>query len=57
MHLYWRIQQDLSCIGEKLQLIDPALRRSFTRWLKKNAAGLAMAEDFSLGVLLRPCLN
>ena len=57
MHLYWRIQQDLSCLGERIQWIDPGLHKSYNRWLKKNAAALAMAEGFCLRPHLWPSLN
>lgn len=57
MHLYWRIQQDLRCLGERIQWNHPGLHKSYERWLKKNAAALAMAEDFCLAELFRPCLN
>ncbi|MBL0714685.1 MAG: hypothetical protein JJV98_13400 [Desulfosarcina sp.] len=45
VHLYWRIQQDLNCLGEFIRFHDPSLVRAMHRWVQKNAAGLALAED------------
>ena len=44
MYLYWRVQQDLSCLGEIIRFHDPALIRSMQIWVRKNIGGLAMAE-------------
>ncbi len=44
MQLYWRVQQDLSCLGEIIRFHDPALIRSMQRWVRKNIGGLTMAE-------------
>jgi hypothetical protein len=57
MHLYWRIQQDLNCLGEMIIFHDPGFIRKFRQWMRKNAAGLAAAEDISLEDLIRPSLN
>ena len=57
MHLYWRIQQDLSCMGEYLVFHDPSLNRCFREWIKKNAAGLALAEDWPQQALFQISLN
>jgi hypothetical protein len=57
MHLYWRIQQDLNCMGELIVFHDPCFIRRFRQWARKNAAGLAVAEGFSLEDLVRPSLN
>lgn len=43
MHIYWRIQQDLTCLGETLLFHDPSLIRALREWVKKNHAGLLMA--------------
>lgn len=45
MHIYWRVQQDLTCMGEVLHFHDPGLIRSLRRWMRKNFIGLAMAQD------------
>jgi hypothetical protein len=45
MHLYWRIQQDLNCLGECIQFHDPGMIRSLRKWMRKNVAGLLMAEN------------
>jgi hypothetical protein len=57
MFFYWRVQQDLDCLGEKLVFINPALNRSYLRWARKNAFGIALAEDFPLETLLQPNFN
>jgi hypothetical protein len=45
MYLYWRVQQDLDCLGEALCFHDPALIRSLRQWVCKNYTGLAMTQD------------
>jgi hypothetical protein len=57
VYLYWRVQQDLHCLGESLKFIDPSLKRSFEQWLKKNASGLAMQNCGKPVRLPWPCLN
>lgn len=57
MYIYWRIQQDLNCLGEILRFIDPALKRCYIQWLCKNAAGIALAEDLPLEMLFQRSLN
>lgn len=57
MHIYWRIQQDLNCLGETIVFHDPAFLRRFRQWTRKNARGLAIAEGFTLEDLIRPNLN
>lgn len=44
MHIYWRVQQDLTCMGEVLHFHDPALIRSLRHWMRKNFVGLAMVQ-------------
>ena len=46
MHLYWRIQNDLDCLGEVIYFHDPGLIRCLHRWVRKNMAGLVMAHSF-----------
>jgi len=46
MFLYWRIQQDLSCLGEYLQFHDPAMIRCMQIWIRKNYTGLAFASGY-----------
>ena len=46
MHLYWRIQNDLDCLGEVIHFQDPQLTRCLRVWIRKNMAGLAMAMGF-----------
>ena len=47
MQLYWRIQQDLNCLGEFIRFHDPTLTRAMRCWLLKNATGRALAENLS----------
>ncbi len=47
MYLYWRIQQDLTCLGEFLIFRDPSFNRCFREWMKKNATGVSWAEDWT----------
>ncbi len=57
MHLYWRVQQDLKCLGETLVFHDPSFIRSFRAWMEKNACGLAMAEDYNGQDMLKTGTN
>lgn len=57
MHLYWRIQQDLCCLGETIGFIHPAFSRCYLLWVRRNAAGIALAEGLALETLMRPSLN
>ena len=57
MYFYWRIQQDLNCLGEVIVFHHPGLIRSFRQWVKRNATGLALAQDIDLPKLLRTSLN
>lgn len=57
MHLYWRIQQDLNCLGEILVFHDPRFNRSYREWIQKNVRGLANTMDFDLGDFITPGRN
>ena len=57
MHLYWRIQQDLSCLGEIIHFHDPSLLRWYQQWLHRNAVCIAQAEGFRIGAWLQPNMN
>lgn len=57
MHLYWRIQKDLDCLGEILMFHDPGLARSIRDWARKNRDALALAEGFYEAESLLPNLN
>jgi len=46
MYIYWRINNDLNCLGESIQFHDPAFIRCYKQWSRENARALAMAEDF-----------
>ncbi len=57
MFFYWRIQQDLSCLGEYLIFRDPGLSRCWQAWMRRNAAGIVLAEDWGLDSNDRSHLN
>jgi hypothetical protein len=57
MHIYWRIQQELNEMGNHLIFHHPGLIRAFEKWVRKNAAGLRMAEDISWEELRSVHLN
>jgi len=57
MFFYWRIQQDLSCLGEYLIFRDPGLSRYWQAWMRRNAAGIVLAEDWGLDSNDRSHLN
>jgi hypothetical protein len=42
VHLYWRIIEELKFIGETWTFTDPGFQRHYERWVKKNAAALAI---------------
>ncbi len=45
MYLYWRVQNDLDCMGEVIHFHDPGLIRCLQIWVRKNISGLAIAAD------------
>ncbi|MFO7802377.1 MAG: hypothetical protein R6V55_08800 [Desulfovermiculus sp.] len=47
MYLYWRIQQDLNCLGEFIQFHDPALRNAMHKWAKRNFNRMVLAESLT----------
>ena len=57
MHLYWRINQDLECLGEYLVFNDPRFVRCFKAWIFKNRDSLFLmhAEELAKGAL--PSVN
>lgn len=38
MHLYWRIKEELLCLGEVLVFVDPRFAREYGRWVKNRLA-------------------
>ncbi len=46
MYLYWRIQQDLNCLGEVIHFHDPAFINALQKWVRKNFYSLARVEGF-----------
>ncbi|MCP4693399.1 MAG: hypothetical protein GY859_35495 [Desulfobacterales bacterium] len=57
MYLYWRVQQDLNCLGETIMFHEPCFIRSMKEWVKKNAGGLSLTEDFPTFEPGPPCMN
>lgn len=53
MYLYWRVQQDLNCLGEVIRFVDPSFIRCHKQWLKRNVAGIALAEGIELEEFLQ----
>ncbi len=57
MHLYWRVQQDLNCLGEVIHFHDPSFIRSQKEWVRRNLAGIRLAEGIDSEVWEKPSLN
>ncbi len=57
MYLYWRVQQDLNCLGEVIQFHDPSFIRCMRQWVRRNAAGLIQIEEIGQNHWTRPSLN
>lgn len=57
MFLYWRIQQDLNELGERLTFYDPSLIRCYRLWTKKNLARLLVAENMDPSLFSKVCRN
>ncbi len=57
MFLYWRIQQDLTCLKEVIEFHDPSFIRSYQNWLKRNAAGILLAEGIDCDNMIISGLN
>jgi hypothetical protein len=57
MHIYWRIQNELSTMGEFLIFLDPSLNRSFRDWIKRNLSGLSWTEDWDQAIKGKHTLN
>jgi len=57
MLFYWRVQSDLNEIGNLLVFKHPNLSREFKKWVRKNAGGLALTEDFTWDTIERLCLS
>ena len=45
MHLYWRVREELRFLGEIVIFRDPALKREYTRWVRRHAAALGKYLD------------
>jgi hypothetical protein len=57
MQLYWRVQNDLDCLGEVIHFHDPSLVRCLKLWVRKNMTGLAMAAGLYSGEMLSVSRN
>lgn len=57
MYIYWRVQQELSEIGCILVFHHPGMKRELEKWIVKNAAGLAIAEDLTGKDLIKMSLS
>jgi len=57
MHLYWRIQHDLNCMGEFLVFHDPRFCRALRQWVTRNSAGIALAEGLTVAETHQVNLN
>lgn len=57
MFLYWRINNDLNCLGESITFHNPVFIRCYHQWIKENAYALALAEDLIGSESLDVCLN
>ena len=44
MHSYWRIIEELKCLGEVMVFHDPSLKRCYEEWICKKAKVLLMLE-------------
>jgi hypothetical protein len=57
MYLYWRINNDLNCLGESIKFHDPVFIRCYHQWIKENAYALALAEGLGGLEPSSICLN
>ena len=57
MFLYWRVQQDLACLEEVITFHNPSFIRSYQTWLKRNAAGILLAEGIDRDNIIISGLN
>ena len=57
MYLYWRVQQDLNYLGEIITFHDPRFIRSQQQWVRRNIAGISLAEDIEFEDFVKPNMN
>ena len=43
MHFYWRVIEELKFLGETWVFNDPSLRRSYEKWIQRNAEAIALS--------------
>ena len=42
MFTYWRIFEELKCLGENASFVDPGLARCYRQWLVRHSEALLM---------------
>lgn len=57
MHVYWRINQDLEALGERIVFHDPSFIRCFKQWFIKNLSSLTRMEEDGLKKAIGPSMN
>lgn len=57
MYIYWRINTDLNCLGERITFRDPVFIRCYRQWISENARALALAEGMLDVDFQDICLN
>ena len=57
MFVYWRVQQDLLCLGEVIQFHDPSFIREIQKWIRRNIAGISLAHGYKADGWIPPSLN
>ncbi len=45
MHLYWKVFEELKCLGEFPIILDPSLKRCFLHWMVTHEDSLIIAEE------------
>ncbi len=57
MFFYWRVQQDLNCLGEVILFHDFRFIRCHQQWLRRNLGGIALAEEVDLKSMIWQSMN
>ncbi len=47
MHIYWRVLEELKQLGESWTILDPALRRNYRQWTRKNASAIGLLSGWN----------
>ena len=45
MHFYWRVIEELKCLGETWIIRDPGLLRNYLRWIERKGAAIALSDE------------